>query len=80
MEIIRVTLLVTLCRDRTAALEEEKEVNKKMIKRNVRMVFSSFFSPLPINKSYFVQFLNSNHVFLTFLIEFPEGSHLIVDI
>jgi len=51
---------VTRCRDRTAALEEEKEVDKKMMKRNVGMVFSSFFSPLPINKGYFVQFLNAN--------------------
>ena len=39
---------VTPCRDRTAALEEEKEVDKKMMKSNVGMVFSSFFSPLPI--------------------------------
>ena len=71
---------VTPCRDRTAALEEEKEVDKKLMKRNVGMVFSSFFSPLSINKSYFVQFLNSNRVFLSILIEFPEGSHPTVDI
>ena len=58
----------------------KKKLTKKMIKRNDRMVFSSFFSPLPINKSYFVQFLNSNRVFLAILIEFPEGSHPIVDI
>lgn len=43
------------------------------------MMFSSFFSPLPINKSSFMWFLNSNLIFLAILIEFPEGSHPIVD-
>lgn len=64
----------------TAALQKKQGMLAADEKEDYWDDVSSFFSLLPINKSYFVWFLNYNLIFLAILIEFSEGSHPIVDI
>lgn len=61
-------------------LKRNKGCWQQTKKRNIGMMVSNFFSPLPINQSYFVWFLNYNLIFLAIFTEFSEGSHPIVDI